>query len=90
MILSTLMHSFHPSPHIFVTNPAGTPLGTTQDVAADPQRLESDSGGGHDPGEGGEHGDYEEAGGADHGGHDDGGGWGDDGGGDFGGGDFDV
>ena len=44
MILSTLMHSFHPSPNIFVTNPAGAPLGTTQEVAADPQRLEGSAG----------------------------------------------
>jgi hypothetical protein len=86
MILSTLMHSFHPSPNIFVTNPAGAPLGTTQEVATDPQRLEADSASDADHGDTGEqvdHGDVD----ADHGGFDDGGG---DMGGDFGGGDFDV
>jgi hypothetical protein len=92
MILSTLMHSFHPSPNIFVTNPAGAPLGSTQEVASDPQRLESDSAGDQDQGDTADQGDqgdqggYDDAGGADHGGFDDGG----DMGGDFGGGDFDV
>jgi hypothetical protein len=93
MILSTLMHSFHPSPNIFVTNPAGAPLGTTQEVATDPQRLEADSASDADhgdtgePGDQGDHGDAD----ADHGGFDDGGDMGGgDMGGDFGGGDFDV
>jgi hypothetical protein len=93
MILSTLMHSFHPSPYIFVTNPVGTPLGTTQDVAADPERLEADAAGDADHGDSGDSGDqggYDEGGGADHGGFDDGGDMGGDMGGDFGGGDFDV
>ena len=41
MILSSLMHSFHPSPSS--SSPTrGAPLGTTQEVAAEPERLESD------------------------------------------------
>jgi hypothetical protein len=98
MILSSLMHSFHPSPNIFVTNPAGAPLGTTQEVAADPQRLEGSAGGeaagddqgGDQAGDDMDHGDsggHDDGGGADHGGFDDGGGYD---GGDLGGGDFDV
>jgi hypothetical protein len=103
MILSSLMHSFHPSPNIFITNPAGAPLGSAQEAAVDPQRLESDVGsGGGDAVMDEHHGDDQSAddmdhgdgnyddGGGDHGGIDDGGGFGGDMGGDFGGGDFDV
>lgn len=85
MIISSFMHAMHPSPHIFVTNPAGTPLGTTQQVAAEPQRLESgDQAGAGDQSDGDQGGDDGQA--DDGGGYDDGGG---DMGGDFGG-DIDV
>jgi hypothetical protein len=60
MIISSFMHMMMPSPFIHVVNPAGAALGTTEQVAAEPDRLE------HDPGEtqaaaddtGGEDGDY--------------------------------
>ena len=45
MIISSFMHMMMPSPFIHVVNPAGAALGTTQQVAAEPDRLE------HDPGE---------------------------------------
>jgi hypothetical protein len=82
MIISSFMHAFHPSPAIFVTNPMGTNLGTTQEVAAQPERLEADPG---DPGSGGSDIDHawSDAGGDDGGpGLDDGGGY-DSGGGGF-------
>lgn len=88
MMISSFMHMMHP-PHVFVTNPAGTPLGTAGEVAADPGRLEESN----DPG--GNDGDSdavlashdEEAGADDGGGFDDGGF--DDGGGFDSGGGFD-
>jgi hypothetical protein len=88
MIISSFMHAMHPSPNIFVTNPQGTPLGTAQQVAAEPERLESgDQGASSNQ----DHSDDQSAepsadddGGGDMG--DDGGGYSD--GGDFGGGDF--
>jgi hypothetical protein len=45
MIISSVMHMMMPSPFIHVVNPAGAALGTAQQVAAEPDRLE------HDPGE---------------------------------------
>jgi hypothetical protein len=85
MIISSFMHAMHPSPNIFVTNPQGTPLGTTQQVAAEPERLDSgDQGGGDDQGGAGDEASAQDDAGSDFG--DDGGGYSDDMGGDFGGG----
>jgi hypothetical protein len=43
MLISSLMHSFAPSPAIMIVNPAGHSLGTVDQVAADPGRLEAAS-----------------------------------------------
>ena len=93
MIISSFMHAMHPSPNIFVTNPQGASLGTTQQVAEQPERLDSgDSGNDGDSADGnGGDGDGDLGGSEDSGGSalDDGGGGFDDGGGDWGGGGFD-
>jgi hypothetical protein len=81
MIISSFMHAFHPSPAIFVTNPMGANLGTTQEVAAQPERLESDPAD-HGASAGDDQA-WSDADGDGGGGHDDGGGGFDDGGGGF-------
>jgi hypothetical protein len=40
MIISSMMHSFAPSPAIMIVNPAGVALGSVDEVVAEPQRLE--------------------------------------------------
>jgi hypothetical protein len=92
MILSSFMHALHPSPAIFVTNPQGANLGSAEQVAAEPERLEADSQTA-DVGDSGSSSEgYGDAGDGDHGGGwDDGGGGFDSGGldgGGFDGGDF--
>jgi hypothetical protein len=101
MIISSLMHSFAPSPAILVVNPVGQTLGSVDEVASDPGRLDDDytaaDVGGADDGAGSDDvagADDDDAGGwddGDGGGADDGGGGVDDGGGgvDDGGGGFD-
>jgi hypothetical protein len=42
MIITSFMHMMMPSPFFHVVNPAGMALGTTQQVAAEPDRLEHD------------------------------------------------
>ncbi len=42
MILTSFMHMMMPSPFFHVVNPAGAALGTTQQVAAEPERLEQE------------------------------------------------
>jgi hypothetical protein len=42
MIITSFMHMMMPSPFFHVVNPAGAHLGTTQQVAAEPDRLEHD------------------------------------------------
>jgi hypothetical protein len=42
MIITSFMHMMMPSPFFHVVNPAGLALGTTQQVAAEPDRLERD------------------------------------------------
>jgi hypothetical protein len=42
MIISSFVHMMMPSPFFHVVNPAGAALGTTQQVAAEPERLEKD------------------------------------------------
>ena len=86
MILTSFMHMMMPSPFIHVVNPAGAALGTTQEVAANPERADDD------PGERAAADDDPDSDAGDDAGHDDhgdtGGGGDDFGGGDFGGGDF--
>jgi hypothetical protein len=41
MIMSSLIGSLAPSPHINIINPGGTMLGSVEDVAAEPDRLTS-------------------------------------------------
>jgi len=94
MILSSLMNGFHASPNIFITNPAGTSLGTAEQMAADPGLLDADPGESADgslasadePGDGGGYDQAVDEGGYDDGAMDDAG----DLGGDFGGGDFEI
>jgi hypothetical protein len=96
MILSSMMHSFAPSPSIMVVNPTGAALGSVDQVAAEPERL--DHGGAADwddrndvPADDAGVTDADDGGLTDGGGFDDGGGGFDDGGGfgDGGGGGFD-
>lgn len=77
MLISSFMHMMMP-PHVVFVSPAGTPLGTAQEAAADPGLLNDGDRGGAP----------EDAGGAGDGG-DDGDPWGDDGGGVDEGGGFD-
>ncbi|WP_437487951.1 hypothetical protein WME75_07815 [Sorangium sp. So ce1014] len=75
MLISSFMHMMSP-PHVLFVSPAGTPLGTAQEAAADPGLLNNAERGGDDPGAGDE-GDGPEGGepwGDDGGGLDDGGG----------------
>jgi hypothetical protein len=44
MIMSSLLSTMAPSPHITVVNPAGNFLGSVEDVAAEPDLLNSDAG----------------------------------------------
>jgi uncharacterized membrane protein YgcG len=89
MILSSLMHGFAPSPAIMVVDPGGASLGSVQDVAADPERLQAQySDMDHD--HSGDGASVNDGGGFDSGGGlDDAGGFDDGGGFDSGGGGFD-
>ena len=87
MMISSFMHMMHP-PHVFVTNHAGTPLGTMDEVAADPDRLSDDNDRGGDGDNDAVLASHEEAADDDSGDVDDSGGF-DDGGGFDGGGGFD-
>lgn len=79
MMIGSFMSGPSYYPHVTVVSPSGMPIGTTEEVAHDPESLEAadvgDAEGGHDDG-------------AVDAGDDAGGDWGDDGGGDWGGGDF--